>query len=252
MGLFSYKSQRKIRRFHRYIALFVGIQLLFWTVSGIYFSWNNMEDVHGDTYRLFPKNFKSTLDFAIVDSLYKHLQTQHPIDSLSEIALVKNDLMPMARISFFSKGVLHRQLIDLKNKRLRPPLSEEESVKLALASFNGEIGIENVSYLTEKDVHKQHEYRERPLPAYAITFSHETGLTAYVASELAEVTSFRNNNWRSFDFLWMLHTMDYETRDVITNNILRVMSVLGLLTVFSGFLLYFATSKTVNKITLKK
>lgn len=252
MGLFSYKSQCKIRRFHRYIALFVGIQLLFWTVSGIYFSWNNMDDVHGDTHRLFPKNFKSTLDFALVDSLYKQLQTQHSIDSLSEIALVKNDLMPLARISFFSQGVLHRQLIDLKNKRLRPPLSEEESVKLALASFNGEIGIENVSYLTEKDVHKQHEYRGRPLPAYAVTFGHDSGLTAYVAPELAEVTNFINNNWRRFDFLWMLHTMDYETRDVITNNILRVMSVLGLLTVFSGFLLYFATSKTVNKITSKK
>lgn len=252
MALFSYKSQRSIRRFHRYLALFVGIQLLFWTVSGIYFSWNNMDDVHGDTHRRFPGNYRGLPDLAFVDSLMNQLQHQQKIDSVSQIALAKNDLMPLLRMSYFAGGKLHHQLIDVESHSLRPPLSKEESVKLALASFNKKVGIKNVNYLTRKDVHLQHEYREKPLPAYAITFDHKSGITAYVATEWGEVTSFRNNNWRRFDFLWMLHTMDYETRDVITNNILRVMSVLGLLTVLSGFLLYFATSKTVNKLTSKK
>ncbi|MDT8414380.1 MAG: hypothetical protein RQ735_03295 [Flavobacteriaceae bacterium] len=247
MPKFSYKSQRKIRRFHRYIAVFVGIQLLFWTVSGLYFSWNNMDDVHGDTFRIFPKNFVGNPNFALMDSLFDEVEKTIKIDSIKSIGIVKNDVLPMARFSFFYAGKLHHQLIDLEKKSLRPPLSEVESVKLAQESFRGKVGIKNVKLLSEKDVHQTHEYRGSVLPAFAIEFDHASGLTAYVAPELGEVTSFRNNNWRRFDFLWMMHTMDYQTRDVITNWVLRIFSVLGLLTVFSGFLLYFATSKKIIK-----
>ncbi len=41
--------------------------------------------------------------------------------------------------------------------------------------------------------------------------------------------------------LWMLHTMDYEGRDDMNNSILRAFSILGLLTISSGFALYFVS-----------
>lgn len=37
------------RKTHRYLGVFIGIQFLFWTLGGLYFSWNNMDDVHGET-----------------------------------------------------------------------------------------------------------------------------------------------------------------------------------------------------------
>jgi len=147
---------------------------------------------------------------------------------------------------------LHHQLIDLDQNKLRSPLNETESVNLALNSFTGKVGIKNVAYLTEKNVALKHEYREKPLPAYAVTLNHDSGVVVYVAAELGEVTSFRNDNWRRFDFLWMLHTMDYRTRDNITNWVLRISSVLGLLTVLSGFLLYGLSSSSLQKIKNKK
>jgi len=53
------------------------------------------------------------------------------------------------------------------------------------------------------------------LPAYAIRFDHPSKTTVYVATEMGAVTKFRNEKWRIFDFLWMLHTMDYQSRDNI-------------------------------------
>lgn len=39
-----------LRKFHRYISLTISIQLLLWTISGIYFSFNKITDVRGEQY----------------------------------------------------------------------------------------------------------------------------------------------------------------------------------------------------------
>ena len=38
------------RKIHKYLSLAISIQLLLWTVSGIYFSFNKIEDVRGNLY----------------------------------------------------------------------------------------------------------------------------------------------------------------------------------------------------------
>ena len=43
------KRQMYTRKTHRYLGLFIGVQFLFWTIGGLYFSWNDMDDVHGET-----------------------------------------------------------------------------------------------------------------------------------------------------------------------------------------------------------
>ena len=41
-----------LRKFHKYISLVVSVQLLLWTISGIYFSFNKIENVRGEQYRI--------------------------------------------------------------------------------------------------------------------------------------------------------------------------------------------------------
>ncbi|MDP9348245.1 MAG: hypothetical protein M3P24_03745, partial [Gemmatimonadota bacterium] len=98
-------------------------------------------------------------------------------------------------------------------------------------------------YLAPGSVSGHHEYREQPLPAWAVAFDHPSGATAYVAAETGTVVRVRNDKWRIFDFFWMLHTMDYQGRDDFNNLLLRAFSVLGLVTVASGFLLFWLTSR---------
>ena len=38
----------RIRKTHRFMGVILGVQFLFWTLGGLYFSWSNMDDVHGD------------------------------------------------------------------------------------------------------------------------------------------------------------------------------------------------------------
>ena len=41
-----------IRKIHRYLSIFIAVQLLLWTISGIYFAFNKIEMVRGEQYRL--------------------------------------------------------------------------------------------------------------------------------------------------------------------------------------------------------
>ena len=45
-----YTTINRFRKTHRFLGVFIGIQFLFWTISGLYFSWTDIDDVHGDHY----------------------------------------------------------------------------------------------------------------------------------------------------------------------------------------------------------
>ena len=66
----SRKLHLTTRKVHRYLGLFIGVQFLFWTLGGLYFSWNNMNDVHGKT--LLDKSEKS-FSFKVSQSLVRCL-----------------------------------------------------------------------------------------------------------------------------------------------------------------------------------
>ena len=52
------------RKTHRYLGVILGVQFLFWTLGGLYFSWNNMDDVHGETLLKQEKHYFSNVNFS--------------------------------------------------------------------------------------------------------------------------------------------------------------------------------------------
>ena len=137
-------------------------------------------------------------------------------------------------------------LANAYNGNLRTPLTQVEAVAIAKNRFNGETKLISVELLNQTNNH--HEHRKNPLPAYAVTFDHPTKTTVYVSNKLGTVQKFRNNKWRVFDFLWMMHTMDYEGRDHFVNLLLLSFYIFGLITVLSGFLLFFVSYKKKKSI----
>ena len=49
--MLSQKKAWVVRKTHRYLGLIIGIQFLAWTISGLYFSWTNIDEIHGDHFR---------------------------------------------------------------------------------------------------------------------------------------------------------------------------------------------------------
>lgn len=233
-----------IRKSHRYLGLFLGIQFLFWTISGLYFSWTNIDEIHGDIQHKMPSLLSGGFNLVSPNLVFEKLATRP--DSLKSIQLVSILGKPYYSLQYFQGNKLYKILADATTGAPRPIIKKEEAIQIAAESFNGDPTVKTVEYHTSTNVH--HEYREKPLPAWAVSFEHPTNTTVYVSAEVGRVESFRNNKWRLFDFLWMGHTMDYKSRDNINNRLLRIFSAFGLITVISGFVLFWISSKTLKKL----
>ena len=68
-----YQTINKFRKTHRFLGIFIGIQFLFWTISGLYFSWTDIDEIHGDHYLKGPQEliFNSLIS---VDSVEKRTE----------------------------------------------------------------------------------------------------------------------------------------------------------------------------------
>ena len=62
-------AKHPLRQLHRYISLIISVQLLLWTVSGIYFSFNKIENIRGEQYLIAPTKpvANTSLDLIKID-----------------------------------------------------------------------------------------------------------------------------------------------------------------------------------------
>ena len=232
------KFQRIVRKSHRYLGLVLGIQFLFWTVGGLYFSWTKIEEIRGENLRRKEPLIDPTqLTFSLADIIQKL-----PIDSLVKVDVASILGTPHYQLTVLKDNKRQVVLANTRTGEIRNPINETEAIEIASRAFLQRATVKSVSYLTTANGH--HEYREKPLPAYAVTLDHPTNTTVYVSANLGTVQSFRNNRWRVFDFLWMLHVMDFENRDNINNWLLRIFSAFGMITLFTGFILFAVSSRT--------
>lgn len=238
-----------IRKIHRFLGLIIGLQLLLWTASGLFFSWNDIEKVRGE-HLTAPPPALAPIDAAILsprdalETAARRFPGWEHAESISLRTLLDD---PVYEVRFRAEGTVRYGLIDARSGRLRSPLAEAEAVALAVNDFVPDADVTNVELL--ESVGSASEYRDRDLPAYRVDFGHPTGTRIYVSADRGLVTARRNNTWRVFDFLWMFHIMDYEARDDINNILLRVLSVSGLATVLSGYLLWGFTSRYLRRRT---
>lgn len=195
---------RKIRKTHRWLGLILGIQFLFWTIGGLYFSWSNMDEVHGDHQKAHVHPLSADIQLVNPQGIIQKIKEKDSITFVHDIHLIQILDKPVYQI-IYSKG--HNdgkkiQLADAQTGEIRPALSEKEAVEIAKKAFSDDAQVKQIEYITTTNGH--HEYREQPLPAFAVTFEHPSNTTVYVSSALGTVQKFRNNKWRIFDFLWMM------------------------------------------------
>ncbi len=233
-----------VRKTHRYLGLFIGIQLLFWSVGGLYFSWTNIDEIHGDHLVNLPKN-----EIIIQKDLLSPDQALNSskIDQsqIKSIVLESIDGVTFYRIQRQDNSFT---LVNARKGSIKNPMSKEEAIVLAQSIFIPNNTVKNVAYITAENIKDHWQYRGGDLPAWAVTFDHPSNSVIYLSAEKGTFEKIRNKQWRIFDYLWMLHIMDFEEREDINNSILRIFSILSLLTVFSGFILFYQSSRTIRKL----
>jgi hypothetical protein len=72
---------------------------------------------------------------------------------------------------------------------------------------------------------------------WAARFSGPGNRTLYVNAANGDVGPVRTDLWRTYDFLWSLHIMDYETRENFNHPLIVAAAVLALSVVLFGIAL---------------
>jgi len=237
---------RTYRKIHRYLGLFVGVQLLLWTAGGLFFSLNSIEKVRGETEASGPLPLRLLNPPASPAPALTELESRRPGIEVRSVTLRPHLDEGVYEIAYDDGGRLQWALADASTGRLRPSITEDEAVALARADYVPDAPVVDVALITE--VGHADEYRGGPLPAYRVSFDHSLGTRLYVSVERGVVTARRNDRWRWFDLFWMLHVMDYQDRDDFNTWWLQVAAALGVVTILSGFTLAALTSPRLRRL----
>lgn len=213
------------RRAHKWIALIVGVQALLWMLSGLYMTVISIDIIHGD--HLAHANTRPLSAAATIDPA--GLAEQYP-----------------GLVSFRLKRFLDREvyelhhgnavtLVDAASGTRLSPLDDTTARRLAQSMYAGEAPIRTAELITEAP----QEVATRPVPMWRVEFADSNETTLYLSPQTGDLLAKRHDLWRWFDFLWMLHIMDYEERSDVNNSLLRVATSAGLVFALSGIWLLF-------------
>ena len=208
-----------IRKTHKYLSILISIQLLLWTISGIYFAFNQIELVRGEQYRM-PQVFSIDLSKInlVLDSV-KSIQVARRFGE--EILIVRKEA-----------GTEYLNLEGVALEKLSK--TQATSIVSAVTSLTP-LAVEEIN-----DPEPGSEYRGRNLPLFkVITQDQENDeINVYVDAISGQVVAIRSEQWRLWDLMWGLHIMDWETRDEINNWLLKLFSVLALISSLTGVFIF--------------
>ncbi len=118
------------------------------------------------------------------------------------------------------------------------PVSREEAEAAARRDQPGAPAVRATTLVTEAGLeYRDCGYQACGLPAYRVALADAAGTAVYVDATTGEVTARRNDRWRTYDFLWSLHIMDYRGREDFNHLLIRGAALLALGTVLSGMVL---------------
>ena len=193
-----------VRKIHRYLSIFIAIQLLLWTISGIYFAYNKIEMVRGEQYRL-----PLETEYRIFKRLGQEIIEKN--ENGLKTYLTYPDNLPV-------NNLLPSEVINIAKEKTSLNPTEVSLIE------TGERGA---------------EFRGRRLPIYKVSTDTKDGINIYIDPITGDVAAIRSDSWRAWDLLWALHIMDYQDRDNINNILLKIFSILALVSSISGVILFF-------------
>ena len=163
----SKSKQYYIRKSHRILGVLLGIQFMLWTIGGLYFSWNNIDEVHGDMLRKRVPLLSSGIQLVSPTIALEAIKKNHKIDSLVSIQLIDILGKPFYQIRCVSAlhdmgthtnhAQLMNHLADAQTGNLRAPLTKDEAVAVAKRHFAEDARVVKVEKVDSINPH--HEYR---------------------------------------------------------------------------------------------
>ena len=223
---------RWTRKLHRGLGLLVAIQVVLWIAGGLIMASLDLQRVRGLHYAA--KQPVESLELKAVT--VSPAQVLEGLDlgasAVAELRLVQWQGQPVYRVRPLA-DTARPQLVSAHDGVRLSPLDEPTARRIAQADYAGPGRLVDAQWLETVPS----EARGRRGPLWRIQFDDAIDTALYVSADTGQVVARRNNWWRLFDVVWMLHIMDYDTRDDFNHPVLVLAAASALLFALSGVLL---------------
>ncbi len=209
---------------HKWLALLIGLQIVFWVVSGLFFTLFPIEQIRSE--HLIRAARQQAIDTTSIASLAQVLNEEG--QAPTKITIERRAAGHVILAEFVEGPPV---LFDAVTLRRLSPLSADQASAIARTH----ITLEGAPAAIERVTEESAEYRGA-LPAYRVHFA-EGGLSVYVAENTGAVTARRSDLWRLYDTLWALHIMDWPNHEDFNHPLIVVAAWLTLISVIAGVVL---------------
>lgn len=217
-----------LRRIHKWIGLVLGLQFLIWAVSGATMALLDMDRVAGGKAKpaAVPASFPA--GSSAWPAVRRSLGSQ-PLAGMEVRPLLDRHVIEVAT----SAGV---RLFDAEDGR---PIRVDGGLarRVAEASYSGGGRVVAIAPLRELEL----AVREHKLPIWRVDFADGANSSFYVSGETGKLLERRNDTWRIWDFVWMLHNMDYVNHTSFNHPVIVVLAFGIIWLAITGFWLLFRT-----------
>lgn len=212
---------------HKWLALLMAIQILFWFVSGLFFAVFPIERVRSE--------------HLIAEAPAVAIRLDDAAAGLQRVAAAGADpgekielrIMMGRPVALVTGGAPRLRLFDLASGRQLSPISATLAVSIAERDHIGDDRAARAELVTAASP----EYRGA-LPAWRVDFEGNNAVSLYVAADTGAVTARRSTLWRVYDFLWSLHIMDFRNHEDFNTPLLIAATALALVMIVSGIILF--------------
>ena len=214
-----------LQKLHKWVALFVGIQVLLWTLSGLVFTLLDPRSVSGELLASPPPMPTLTAEVTLTDP--SAWMGTYADRSVHEVSLRPLDGGWVYRIA-------HEGGSELRHATDGAPvvIDAARARRFALDHYRGEGRLVAVRYHAESTL----ETRQAGA-TWRATFDDPPGTNLYFSADDGSMVAARTDAWRVYDFFWMLHTMDYAGRDDFNNPLVILVGSAALWIGLTGVLL---------------
>jgi len=226
------------RTVHNWLGLILAIQITFWFASGLVMAWLPIEDVRGAHLR---HTFQANWQHATQSP--QSVLASHSADAtlaLSQRLIVNEDkprAIPVYTVSEAISGNGAQQNTTVRynavNGTILAPLSETQIQKAANVQYAGTGTLSEIDFISTLP----QEVQQLPSPIWQVQFNDTENTRLYIDPNTGSVLRVRTDTWRLFDFMWMLHIMDYEDRSDFNHPLLIGFSAGALLFTLTGIVL---------------
>jgi len=209
------------RKVHKYLGWVLLLQLICWFGSGLVMSFLPIEQVRGEHLHQalpLPAWSQAISPAQIAQQLPHH-----------QLKLSQQGTTPVYQFSKDNEQLYYSAL----TAEVIAPLTETQVKDLARRQYQGTAEIDKIQRLQQAPF----EVRHLAAPLWQVQFADEDGSSFYLEEYTGKLLSVRTTNWRIFDFVWMLHIMDYQDREDFNHPLLIVFSATALFFTLTGALL---------------